>query len=528
MSRGRVTLLCGGGLLAAAYEPAEPPGVGLAAPPPAAALPLPADFDAACRRHMGYTHIHHLRGADAYDPVTGEARPVLPERRELWRRDDFGRLTAPLGYLDFCVDAAARLGYQVRVDYTDGWTAHPRPGRFEPDWVALDATELRYRQREIFELSTRHDRACFVAPPGFGKSECFLRFALLYSQARIKVVVQGQDLVEQLHARLRKAVPHVGIVYGKEKRFDRVTVVSADSLGYVDFNDRAGSRGADVFLLDEAHRLVAPKYLEYLSHLRYAKVFGFTATPAGRSDGADPKLEAFFGPCVFHVPYPEAQAHGLVSPIEVEWLLADGPNPCRGVRSDVARDRRGLWRHERRNRLFAERVRAVPAAEQVLVLVNRVEHAVALKEFLPEARLVVGQAEAKELRRFAREGHLDEDDLRCLTPKGRRRLREEFEGGDLKRVVSTVWHTGIDNPALAVLVWAQGGSGRIAAYQGPGRVSRVDEGKPCGRVIDAWDAFDPGMEGRSRKRKRHYDEHHWTSLYDGKEGTPRATCRIRP
>jgi hypothetical protein len=77
-----------------------------------------------------------------------------------------------------------------------------------------------------------------------------------------------------------------------------------------------------------------------------------------------------------------------------------------------------------------------------------------------------------------------------------------------------VWKLGVSFDALAVLVYAGGGSSPIDATQGPSRVSRIhsQSGKEYGVVYDFTDEFDDQFSKQAMARRRIYKKHDWVQV----------------
>ena len=88
-------------------------------------------------------------------------------------------------------------------------------------------------------------------------------------------------------------------------------------------------------------------------------MFGFSASPRGRTDGADLAIEAMFGPVIYKLPYQEAEAKGNVATITVHVYRVPGV-PIR-YDNDVAQYRYGIWRNALRNRMVAQAAAAATA-----------------------------------------------------------------------------------------------------------------------------------------------------------------------
>ena len=212
--------------------------------------------------------------------------------------------------------------------------------------------------------------------------------------------------------------------------------------------------------------------------------YGLTATPEGRADGSDAKLEYLFGPKIFEMEWAEATALGLVVPIQVIWLPVQGASPCAGMEG-VPKKRHGIWRN-----------------------------AVYLWQELPEYERCYASIEADDIDRYQRDGMLPEN-YEAVTPDRREELRRGFEDKTYKKVIATdVWSTGVSFEQLAVLVRADARGSEILDTQAPGRVARIHEesGKQKGIVVDCMDNFDRTLKNKSQKRYRNYAKKGWEQI----------------
>lgn len=438
-----------------------------------------------------------------YGPVTTEQRPIF-------MIDTQGRHVFGAGCVPRIKKLLVDAGYEVQV------IAHEpkgllRPDRYRLDWDLLMehfCDRFRPKQQECVVAIATNDCGRISAPPGFGKGEVIKMAALLMSHAKIDVAVPGKDLVKSLVERLSSVLPDIGQVgAGKKYKGRRITVYSADSLHLSDGN-------ADVLLVDEIHRMAAPSYASALAKYKYSRNYGFSANVDGRFDGADMVLEALFGPVIFEVAYQEAAKLGLVAPIRVEWLSVQmDNNPCAG-KSDIAKERWGIWRNSVRNKVIAAKALSYDEDDQVLIMVRTLEHALYLRKHLPTFELCYSEQSLQpdERAHYISNG-LVKDDEASMTPKLREQMRRDFTSQKLKRVIATgVWSTGVDFVNLPVLIRADAQASEIADTQIPGRVCRTSSSKDVGVVVDLGDQFDEGFRRKALTRKKHYEAHGWKQV----------------
>lgn len=448
---------------------------------------------------LSYRQRRFLRGAEQFQE-DGSIRKVETVTRFLFAYDGTGRLAVNAGFLRRLGNLLRENGYKVLYQDTTP-PAHPLH-------ICREAVTRRFsyrpRQEECLESILSNRCGQIWAVPGFGKMVIVTMVCLALQDARIHITTKRKDIVQKIVQMIGKYMPCGQVGGGVYRPGQRVTVYTADSL-------HKSPADADVLLVDEAHELMADRAASHLMRYKFSRNYAFTASPEGRFDGADARLEAIFGQPIFELHYPEAVELGLVVPLEVEWC--DVPmsyNPCAGVRNDVTRKRQAIWRNAVRNEIIARKVNSF-SNQQTLILVDTVEHAVHLGSFLPQAQLVYASMEEADLRRYQRQSLLPPGFM-VMDRRERERAREAFEKGDIQLAIATgVWAVGVDFTRLQVLVRADAGASEIASIQMPGRVSRLnlDGGKEVGIVCDFHDGFDSSYRQKAMARYRHYRKMGW-------------------
>lgn len=459
---------------------------------------------------LTYQRLRFLRGVEARQ----HGAPVvsLPVRCFSFRQDPDGVLPPALltsrGYLERVLELLRRRGWEPILRDV---SPPERREVFTPCWENLQDVEFRWMQREVIETLVAHDWCRINVPPAFGKSFLIACMARLWPKARIDITTHSVDVTRQIYEELLSYLPDVGMVGGGRKEYDhRVTCYTGKSLHHAD-----GS--ADVLFVDEVHEFGTDDYLRRVARYKYARRYGMSANCDDRMDGASFELLGAFGEVRMTLSYEECVAHGNIVPIEVRWCDVRAlRSPCEGIEDPVARNRRGIWRNDRRNEVIAAAARAFDPEDQVLIVVATVEHAVQLKARLPEFTLVYAEngMTPKERQTYIRQGLLDPAEP-AMTAERRLQLKRAFSEGTLKKVIATgVWNRGVDFRRLAVLIRADGQNSAVADTQIPGRVSRLCEemGKRYGIVVDFKDQFDEGFWRRARWRRKRYEEKGWRQV----------------
>lgn len=482
--------------------------------------PLPEELENALKSQMTYWHKSMARGAAVYDPITGETSKIQLREKRMYRIDRYGRLVCADGFLYRLRRVIPKYGFRLKEVDIRTKVREPE-NRYKVDWehmfdiLAKHGKDLRARQDELLACMEQVDKGQIDAPPGFGKSFLFILYALAHPRARIHILVDGIDIMKRIFRTATKFLPSVGFVGDGKCDFRQVTVISIDSAKKIHegFSDLMDRRAPDVVLCDEGHRLAADTALEVLRRYRRCKMYVFSASLQDRFDGAGAELEPLFGEVIFRMTYQEAQALGLVVPMRVDWTRICGPDPVGNVKSDTQKNRLGLWTHENRNRQIAAKIAEFPEDTQILVMVASIEHAVHLRQFLPDFALCYDKIDPKDYAYYVREGMLDRDRDPMVSPRMRDRMREDFEDRKLLRVIATdVWSTGVDFESLEVVVRADGRASKILDIQIPGRATRVDtksDSKAYGIVVDCYDEFNRTFEYRSKSRKASYQKYGW-------------------
>jgi superfamily II DNA or RNA helicase len=452
-----------------------------------------------CYTHVSFNHAGFRRSGSFSSEV-----------RTVFRYDQKGNLVCPRGFAKRLINEFTASGVKVHV--TDIDKDYHNGSAFSVDLDKLTSViTLREGQDDCLAAIMSNRDGLIVAPTGFGKSFMFSAICLAYPNAKIHIVTRRVDVMKRLSTSLAKVIPTLGMVGSGNNRWGRVTVITADSMHKI---SHSGDGCADILLYDEAHEAVAPSYQAELGKYLKTRKFGFTASPDGRMDGAHFLLEAIFGQKIFEMSYNTAVSSNLVVPIKVEWINVNCVNPC-GDLVGVPKERWGIWRNEERNNAIAAKAREYDENEQVLIMVKSVEHAVYLKQSLPEFSLCYDTMDQVDYDRYVKKGLLDPSTEPLMIPARREKMRLGFERGDIKKVISTdVWSTGVDFAQLSVLIRADARSSKIVDIQAPGRVARKHDpsGKEYGLVIDCMDLFDHSFLNRSKSRRLSYKKMGWEEV----------------
>lgn len=310
----------------------------------------------------------------------------------------------------------------------------------EPNFAAVD--KLREDQPEtLIAIATNHC-GTVVCNTGWGKSFLIKQICLMYPTLKIVIVSPGRDDITNIYDRLKPAFVDgtVGMIGAgkKDSSERRIICTTVSSIMHADL------KGCDMLMFDEVHACGYNQVADALRWVDDARMFGFTATPTGRSDGCEMITESFFGPIIAEFDYEDSVAKGTATPIEV-WLYEVKGRPT-GKKVPHAKKRAAYWRNNIRNLMIGYLASQVPADEQALIMVETIEHGMYLKRLLPDYTFVYGNISKDEYLNYV---HLGFTDDAKINPKARDNFKQDFASGKLKKVIATgVWKQAVKSAPL--------------------------------------------------------------------------------
>lgn len=470
-------------------------------------FPLTAKLRRLLHNALTFTHRKYLATARERMSAGGAAVKLEDvECYELRKYDDVQQLVTMAGYERRVTRVLKKRGYEVDSQEIRGLG---RESAFKPCWDNVKHVIFKEKQKELLEKMLASERGQVWYPTGAGKTFLAQIYCQVLPKARILYTTKHQANLKDTYKILRGALPSVGIYCSEKKKNEgaRVMCVSSGSL------HRYYDTKWDVIIGDEIHELATDTYLSKLAMFRFSRFLGLSANFEDRMDQADFQLEGLFGPLVAKLTYQEGVDAGLIVPIEVHWRTARFKyNPAEDYDGVMMR-KFGLWTNLGRNRKIARDAMNFPD-DQVLIVVKTVEHALHLKQLLPDYKLCYSQITDKKLKSFKKRG-LVKKNFRPLKPNERDQMKRDFENGTLKKVIATtVWNRGVNFHRLQVLIRADGGASKIDDTQIPGRLSRHCKRikKECGVLIDYQDQFDERLERKADSRRREYRRKGWKQI----------------
>jgi superfamily II DNA or RNA helicase len=389
---------------------------------------------------------------------------------------------------------------EANVPYTVSDHRAPLP---EPVFDGVGA--LRTYQPEVLATICSSHMGVVDCATGMGKTYMIEQLCRIYPTLKILVVSGSRPVVNSIYDRICRSCPTTKVSkHSGSHRFIEESAVCVSTVGVL---YKIPPEWPDLLIYDEAHEAGSARAVTAVLSFSNCRRFGFSASPTGRSDRADKFVEALFGPTIAEVGYQDAEAAGLVVPIECRMVAVPGPRPL-AASSAIGKKKEGYWQNTWRNDLIARSAKAFDN-EQVLIFVEKTEHALRLKQRLPEYEVVHGGVSDMYWQTFVHLGIVDPDQLGLKSPDADD-IRKRFEAGTLRKAIcTTCWNKGVDFPELSVLIRGDGQTSSIPCTQIVGRLARTTDDKPRGILVDFQDNFDPWCIRRSNKRKNEYEKKGW-------------------
>lgn len=412
------------------------------------------------------------------------------------------------------VPRVAAVLQQFRIPISS-YVRQDRPVSVPFSMDRVDVSSLRPEQVKMLHAIVTHDCGQIVSPTGSGKSYMCAQICKLFSTSHIVFCAPTVDTVATLHRYLRdQCGEDVGQVGGGRQYARRITVATYDSVQKVSTID-----ACDILVVDECHRVAGESYARTFADISSPiKRFGLTATPSGRSDKAEWLIEGLFGPVIVSISYQESVHTGSIVPVHVivrPQVHGPSAESLEACRTQACRDRYAIWLNRQRNEQIVadvEYARRVLGEPQTLILVDKVEHLIALHQLLPEYECAFGNVQEEQLRRLMKNHIITDAQCDFYMQQNRHVTRERFESGEARRIIATsVFATGVSSNACQIVALASGTGSTISFIQGLGRGSRTANGKPFSVCLLWKDMFHRAYYRRScrliQEAQKHYHVH---------------------
>ena len=333
--------------------------------------------------------------------------------------------------------------------------------------------DLREYQIDYLSTALSERRMIIHSTGGSGKTAIMAALISALRSLKALIIAPGKSVMAQLMVELPTLIP--GLDLGQlAGGLDHQCIIGlAGSLKNLPVDEL---RKFKVLLVDEAHSCAAQQAHDVIMSVNAAYRFGFTATPTGRSDGADLVVQGLLGRIVELVDRKTLVSDGYIAHTNVNFYRGswEGNYP---VMEDLL-----IVNNPLRNNLI-KKVVDNSRANSVLILLRRIEHGKILQEIFGKKSIFISGDSKTELREEA---------------------RQDIKNGKYKILIaSKVLSAGIDIPSLEMGFYVGGGKSIIETNQSSYRVSRPWH-EMAKTWNDLWDSYCPVLEEHSKLR---FDEY---------------------
>jgi superfamily II DNA or RNA helicase len=410
----------------------------------------------------------------------------------LFVKGEGDKISTYAGFLNLVTQVLSEAG----IPYT---CTEPKPTpRFEPMWHNLAGVELRGGQQRMIASMTACERGQYNGFTAMGKSFLIRNFCALYPQedCKIAIIAQQRPIVEAFQREMCELYPgEVGLCGAGGNDVRRITICTAKSMlkpgpGWI--------HNCHIVLYDEVHTAGGPTISEALTHYRFSRMYGFSASTECRSDNANLIVEGIFGPVREHVTMQEGWEEGYAAKVKAYFYRV--PAKATNKVQQASKLRETVWRNKGRNSFIARVARHWETQfedPQSLIMVSTLEHAIILGTHLEDYFIVYASVDRKKIDKLKDKGLLPPQ-FEFLNPARRKEVNRKIENGEIRKVIATTTlGTGVDMRHLDVFIRADAGSSEISNIQFRGRVARGDQGF----YVDFYD-FGDGFESDKGPRER--------------------------
>ena len=369
--------------------------------------------------------------------------------------------------------------------------------------------------RAVVDFVRGHDRGLVRLGTGVCAAKLVAQLRLAFPDATIAVAATRREDVRRFGQALKVLFPSACWSLGDDFPADPGPLVVSTNMGLSDHGLALHRR--DILVCLDAREALGRDACLAIGHADRARLFGFIGRDERLASYDRDRIRALFGFDALDVP-----RHGHVArPVEARFArMAGGPvPPCPDI---VSLKRGGLWANPVRNRRVSRLAVALAAGDgpglaaesptiaawtagvdmsRVFVVVEAVEHALALADRLPGWGLLAGP-DVATAGLPARHRHILEGRIRA------------GEGRPCRAIATLAGLGATDVEDADVVIRADGGVGIPEALE-----SGLSMTYPAGRpllLVDLDDRHHPELRRRSRARRGAYLDRGWA--VDGTAG----------
>jgi superfamily II DNA or RNA helicase len=408
-----------------------------------------------------------------------------------------------------------KIGYKVIVRDVTKYPANiEKRLRINEKVFANTLGNPRDWQLECLEMIQKFRCGQFHVSTGAGKTTFITAVIKAAQNARILYATKGrQALMTAYNAAVEAGV--IGAQIYKSNHNVRNSRVVYCTTGKLE-NLILKGETFDIVFIDEQHETCTEFQISKIIPLRTAKIFAFSAQWRDRSDNADRWSDIVYGPLRFSKAYVSNVKDGNIVDAKIIWRDTSHIR-IKGLDGLTNYEflKEAICLNQKRNELIAEDALR-HADSQVLIMVSKTIHALALKKLLPHAILAHLPLNPAQVELFT---DLD------LLPKGYplihgstdilRSYRDLFSVGAIKLAIATsIWYQAVDFRQCEVVIRAEAQQTKIKTDQIIGRGSRICEAidKKEMLVYEYNDVFNNRTSRWAARRQKLYEEHGFSQL----------------
>jgi superfamily II DNA or RNA helicase len=348
---------------------------------------------------------------------------------------------------------------------------------------------LRDYQMETVQRCLKLGRGTIVVATGGGKSliqaSLIENWKLLNGSVKCLVIVPGTSLVSQLlkdFEEYKVSFTYSGWTGSMEKQDTEVIIVNTELL-CSQFGNFKELINVDLLLRDECHGTkVQNKVTKIIGKIKTPNKFGFTGTlPKEKIEAW--KILGIFGEVIYEKNSKDLRDQKYLTDVQVIILKLNHQYIPKGYKQELMVIQKDQNRHKFIRKIIDK------LNQNVLILINRLEHGDNLSEFL--------QFNHKETY-FVHGGIPVEERAEIIQ-------KMETQSNIICNAMSSIFSTGINIKNIHYIVFVAGGKSFIRTVQSIGRGLRLHSTKQKLIIFDIYDNF-KFSTAHADERKKFYDE----------------------